>query len=258
MKRVLVWKSLARGVVLESLRRKDIWVVAILGMLAILSAGSLGFFGFDGLQMFAKDLGLTVLSLFSTIVAVLISSRQLPDEIKNRTLYPLLARPVSRFDFLFGKLIGSILVSWISFALLAVLVAVALSLFGVAFQAILLQYALLKMAGLVIICALSLMLSAQMTPSAATTLSLVLVFSSGMMTRGLTMAALGNREMAWLYTSVAAVVPQLGLFDLSSRAVNEHWSLVPLWAVSVLLGYMAIYGAAMLAISWAKFRRQPL
>ncbi|MEY4881221.1 MAG: hypothetical protein RLZ87_650, partial [Armatimonadota bacterium] len=34
---ILTYKALARSVVLESIRRKDLWVVAILGFLIILA-----------------------------------------------------------------------------------------------------------------------------------------------------------------------------------------------------------------------------
>ena len=47
------WVTLARGVLLESVRRKDLWVVAILGFLIMASAGALGFFGMRGLETFA-------------------------------------------------------------------------------------------------------------------------------------------------------------------------------------------------------------
>ena len=50
---VRIWWALARSVALESLRRKDLWVIAILGFLIMASAGALGFFGFNGLQVFA-------------------------------------------------------------------------------------------------------------------------------------------------------------------------------------------------------------
>jgi ABC-type transport system involved in multi-copper enzyme maturation permease subunit len=143
-----IWGALAQGVVLESLRRKDLWVVAILGFLIMMATGTLGFFGTQGLQVFVKDLAVSVLGLFGTIVAVLTASRMLPDEIKQRTLYPLLARPISRFDLIFGKLVGAVFVSWIAFLLLTVLTAFALLSFNVSFEPIMLQYLLCKMMGL--------------------------------------------------------------------------------------------------------------
>jgi ABC-type transport system involved in multi-copper enzyme maturation permease subunit len=252
-----VYKALARGVVLESVRRKDLWVVAILGFLILLASGALGFFGVDGLQSFAKDLAASVLSLFSAVVAVLTSCRLLPEEIKQRTLYPLLSRPISRLDLLIGKLLGAVIVTWIAFLMLCVLTAVALTTFHVHFYPIMGQYVIAKMMGLVVLCALSLAFSTYMTPQAAATLSMVLAFGSTMIVRGLIMAYNSQgHAIQWIYKFIAAVLPQLGIFDLGGRAANLDWSPVSVSVMLQLFLYMTAYTFAMVAISWAKFRRQ--
>ena len=252
-----VYKALARGVVLESIRRKDLWVVAILGFLILIASGALGFFGVEGLQSFAKDLAATVLSLFSAVVAVMTSCRLLPEEIKQRTLYPLLARPISRLDLLIGKVVGAVLVTWIAFLLLCALTAVALTTFHVAFEPIMLQYVIAKMMGLVVLCALSMAFSAYLTPQAAATLSLIFAFASGVIVRGLIMAY-GSAAPAfqWIYKLIGAALPQLGVFDLGGRAANIGWSPVSASVLAQLSIYMAAYTSAMIAIAWAKFRRQ--
>ena len=183
-----MWKALARGVLLEALRRKDLWVVAILGFIIIASAGALGFFGISGLEVFAKDLAFTVLGLFSTIIAVMTAARMLPEEIKNRTLYPLLARPISRFDLLLGKLLGAIAVTWVAFLILAALTAIALAMFHIRFEWIMVQYLVGKMLGLAVLCSVSLTLSTFMTPSAAATMSFVLALGSATIVRALVLA----------------------------------------------------------------------
>lgn len=254
-----VWWVLARGVVLESLRRKDLWVVAILGFLIISAAGLLGLFGISGLEAFAKDLAFSVLGLFSTIVAVLTASRMLPEEIRQRTLYPLLARPISRFDLLMGKLAGSVLVTWLAFWILGALTALALAMFHIRFEPLMLQYALVKMMGLVLICSISLALSAFMTPSAAATMGFVLAFGSTMIVRALVLAyQTSSPGMQFLFKVLNWLVPQYHLFDLGSRAANIGWPTVPLWVVGYLALYMALYSSSMLAISWAKFRKQAI
>lgn len=252
------WRALARGVVLDAIRRKDIWVVAIVGLLIILCAGSLGFFGFSGLQIFAKDLGLTVLGILSTIVAVATASRLLPEEVRNRTLYPLLARPISRFDFLMGKWIGAVIVSWCAFLLLAGAVALAFLIFGVSFEPILLQYLLCKMMGLALICAFALFLSTALTPSAAFTMSLIFTFAAPMLVRAITLAGLQNPSLGGFLQFVNAIVPQFNLFDISARAVYIGWSPAPTWVVLTLFAYMAIYSTALLTFSWLKFRNRPI
>lgn len=256
-KKAQIWKALARGVVLETIRRKDLWVVAILGFIIILSAGALGFFGMQGLESFAKDLATTVLGGMSTILAIVSTSRLMPDEIKNRTLYPLIARPISRFDLLLGKLIGAILVSWIAFGILSALTWVALMIFRVPFETIMAQYILAKMMGLVVVCSVTLLFSLIMTPSAATTMSFIIVLGSGMITKALVMAYDGGQTaMAPLFQFINAIVPQISLFDFGSRAANTNWGPVPLWVMGSLALYMVLYSVAMLYLSWAKFKNQ--
>ena len=251
--------ALARAVVLESIRRKDLWVVAILGFLIILSAGTLGFFGVKGLEVFAKDLAVTVLGVFGSIIAVLTSCRVLPDEVKNRTLYPLLARPITRFGLVLGKFLGAVAVSWIAFLMLAVLTAIALVIFRVPFEPIMLQYLVAKMMGLVVVCALSMALSVVLTPSAAATVGFILVFGSSMIVRALVMgydaAPPAGRA---LFKLLAAVLPQLNLFDLGGRVTYVGWGPVPLWVLGTLFSYMTLYSAAMIGLAWARFRRQAL
>lgn len=256
--KIYAWKALARGVVLESVRRKDLWVVAILGLIIMLASGALGFFGFQGLEAFAKDLGVTVLGLFSTIIAVLTATRALPDEIKNRTLYPLLARPISRFDLIMGKFLGAVAVSWISFLILALMTALALLVFNVRFEAIMLQYMVAKMLGLAVLCAVSMALSVFMTPAASATLGLVFAFGSSMMVRALVMAAASSPSLTPIFKGINAMLPQIGLFDLGGRVANSGWAPVPLWVMGALLSYAIAYGGAMLGLSWFKFRRQAI
>lgn len=252
-----IWICLARAVVLESIRRKDLWVVAILGFLIMLSAGALGFFGAQGLQVFVKDLAVSVLGMFSTAVAVLVSCRVMPEEIKNRTLYPLLARPITRFDLLFGKFLGAVAVAWIGFLMLAALTSVALLSFHVQFDLLMAQYLLGKMMGLVVVCAVGIALSMYMTPAAAATLSFVLAFGSSMLIRALVLGYdQAGPATQWIFKGLNAIVPQYGLFDFGSRAANIGWGPVPAWVVGALFGYMVVYSAVMLSLSWAKFRRQ--
>jgi Cu-processing system permease protein len=234
-----------------------LWVVAILGFLILVASGALGFFGVEGLQSFAKDLAASVLSLFSAVVAVMTSCRILPEEIKQRTLYPLLARPISRLDLLIGKLLGAVIVTWIAFLMLCVLTAVALTTFHVTFEPIMAQYVIVKMMGLVVLCALSLAFSTYMTPQASATLSLILAFGSGVIIRGLIMAySSSSASIQWIYKLVAAALPQLGVFDLGGRAANMNWSPVSTSVILQLFAYMAMYTAAMVMLSWSKFRRQ--
>lgn len=255
---LLAIRVLARGVVLDALRRKDLWVIAIVGVLILSGSSALGIFGVDGLEVFIKDLAVTVVGLFSTIAAVLTACRVLPDEIRNRTLYPLLARPISRMDLLVGKFAGAVVVSWIGFLLLAALTGIAIFFLRVSFEPVMLQYLLAKMMGLAVICAIGLGLSTCMTPNAAATLTFLLAFGSPMFARALQMAYQSQPGLGGVFQLINAILPQVHLFDMGGRAVYLHWSPVPAWVLLGLAAYMAVYTAAVLGLSWLRFRRQAL
>jgi len=257
MNKIRIWKAIARGVLLESIRRKDLWVVAILGFIIILAAGALGFFGIKGLEIFAKDLAVTVVGVFSTILAILTASRLLPEEIRNRTLYPLLSRPISRFDLLMGKLLGAVVGSWVGFLCLAALTALALATFHVQFEWVMLQYVVVKMLGLVVLCTVTLALSAYLTPQAAATISFVLAFGSSIVVRALVMSDPGPGTR-FIFQIINGLLPQYGLFDMGNRAVYVNWGPAPEWVVAALVGYMLIYSGGVMTLAWSKFRRQAI
>ena len=258
MKFRIYW-SLAKGVLLESIRRKDLWVIAILGFLVLAGSSALGFFGVSGLEVFVKDLAITVLGLFSVVIAVVTSTRVLPDEIKNRTLYPLLARPITRLDLILGKFLGAVLVTWTGFLMLAATTGLALVVFKIPFEAIMLQYILGKMMGLAMVCVVGIALSVYMTPPAATTMGFVLTMGAGSISRAL---VLGYAGASWpvqlTFKFVNAILPQVQLFDFGSRTVYFNWSPVPLWAMGTLTAYLIMYSVAMLGLTYHKLKRQTL
>lgn len=253
------YRALARGVVLESSRRKDLWVVVIVSFLILLAAGGLGIFGSKGLEIFISDLAYSVLSGFGTVITVLTACRMIPDEIRQRTLYPLLARPIRRWEFIFGKYLGALAVSWIGFAILSALVACVLLSFHVTLGVIALQYFLAKLVGLALLCAVGVSLSiCCATPAAATTITLVLAFATPLFVRGLVMAGDAGPALRPVYQVINLLLPQFQLFDLGGRAVYIGWSPIPLWIFGFLIVYASIYGCATMFGSWLSFRRRAL
>ena len=102
----------ARGAGLELLRRRDL---AVLGLFAIILLGFLAIaraIGFDNpaTGTLVLNLALTLVTGLAQLMALVTAARQLPDEFENRTIYPLLARPIHRTDILLGKW----LVAWLT------------------------------------------------------------------------------------------------------------------------------------------------
>jgi len=57
-----------------------------------------------------SDLGAAAISIYAIIVAVVLGATSLYRELELKTLFPILARPISRSEYLAGKYLGTLLV----------------------------------------------------------------------------------------------------------------------------------------------------
>jgi Cu-processing system permease protein len=57
-----------------------------------------------------SDLGAASISLYSIIVAIILGATSLYRELELKTLFPILARPIERWEYLVGKYLGTLLV----------------------------------------------------------------------------------------------------------------------------------------------------
>jgi ABC-2 type transport system permease protein len=73
-----------------------------------------------------KDTCLGVISVISTLIAIVGTAQLLPSEVENRTIYTILAKPVRRFEFLLGKFYGSVLLLVLSMLAMSMMFAAVL------------------------------------------------------------------------------------------------------------------------------------
>lgn len=64
-----------------------------------------------------SDLGAATVSIYAIIVAVVLGATSLYRELELKTLFPILARPISRTEYLVGKYLGTLLVLLVFVAL---------------------------------------------------------------------------------------------------------------------------------------------
>jgi len=95
------------GVVIKELcRRKDFYVLFVLTALITLIMGSVNFFNEDKIVRYLKEICLFLIWMSSLVIAITTTARQIPAEKENRTLFPLLAKPVTRNQLVLGKCLG--------------------------------------------------------------------------------------------------------------------------------------------------------
>ncbi len=243
---------------LEAVRRKDIYVMLILSGLIIVMTGLFNAFGVDNLRKFMIDVSLSIINVFTIIIAVLVSARQLPYEIEHRTLYPMLAKPIGRFQFLMGKFLGAIAMSTIALVMFFAVAGMVFIAFGIPMKGVFYQSIYFRWMSLFVISSMTLFLSLTFTHAANVTLSLLICIGASTFAR--TIVLIHNSLDPWrqkLVMSAYWLVPHLDIFDLSKR-VTQGWSPVPAWAVGGVTLYALIYTAIFLSLAHLRFRRKPL
>src|SRR6266513_2599404 len=71
-------------------------------------------FSFQQEFQILKDVSLGAISIFTSLLAIVATARLLPQDIEDRTVYTILAKPVPRFEYVLGKITGVLLLLAIS------------------------------------------------------------------------------------------------------------------------------------------------
>src|SRR5438874_10356856 len=88
--------ALAQVVIKELYRRKDFYVLFVLTAVITLLLGSVNFFHDDKIVRYLKEICLLLIWISALVVAIGTAARQIPAERESRTIFPLLAKPVTR------------------------------------------------------------------------------------------------------------------------------------------------------------------
>ena len=102
---------LARAALLDMVRRKDMAVAGLFlfALLFFLAAARTVGVENPATGTFLLNLSLDLVAMLTQLMTLVLAARQFPAEIENRTLYPLLARPVRRAEVLAGKWIACVI-----------------------------------------------------------------------------------------------------------------------------------------------------
>src|SRR5690348_7178919 len=98
--------AVAGVVIKEMYRRKDFYVLLMLVVVITALMGSVNFFNDDAIVRYLKEVCINLIWISSLVIAVTTMARQIPFEKEQRTIFPLLAKPISRAQLLAGKFLG--------------------------------------------------------------------------------------------------------------------------------------------------------
>ncbi len=251
--------AIVRGMVLELFRRKDFYVFLIfmLVLLGILSSQT--FFHIEGISRYMRDFGYTLVMLFSFILAVTFTAKQVPSEIEARTIYPLLAKPISRFTFIFSKFFGGVAISVISFVLFfASFILFCLGEGQKLSPVLVAQSFFLGMLFFCMVCSMVVFFSVFMTMSANIAVSFLLYFYVINFSGPLRDAVISAKGfVAAMLGTFYYLLPHFDFFDMRIR-ITHAWDPLAGWVVAAITVYTAVYCLLLLYLAAMIFRRKKL
>ena len=251
-------KALVKLSLLELWRRNDIVALVVLAIALLVPLSSAKPFGAAGATRYMDEVALLLIWAYSVFISLGAGARLFPGEFASRTIYPLLAKPVSRGALVLGKYLGAVVASWSALTFFYLLYALASGCrTGVWLPGELLQAFVLHAAFCALAVATALLGSLLLTNSANLTLSAGLLVSMFFFGRRLPEYADGlATPLAWLVKGAYVVAPHVEFFDLRQRVLHGWGGIEPLVLVAAL-AYGLCYSAALVALArWALGRKK--
>jgi ABC-type transport system involved in multi-copper enzyme maturation permease subunit len=252
--------AVANVVIKELYRRKDFYVLFVLTALVTLMMGSVTFFNDESIVRYLKEVCLLLIWISALVIAITTAARQIPFERESRTIFPLLAKPISRWEVLLGKFVGcwlasggALLVFYVFFGVVSASREHNLPI-GQYAQAIWLHW---QMLGIVI--AITLLGSVVLSTTAAN-VTIVFIVALGILFVGPYLNLVAGRlqePSSSVLSVIYYLIPHLEFFDLRDLVIHD-WPLVAWGDILLATLYGLMYTAFFLLAACVAFRRKAL
>jgi len=113
--------AIAGNTLTELTRLKAFYILLLFALVLIGGSVVMARLTFQQEFQVLKDISLGTMSFFTSLLAIIATARMLSQEIEDRTIYTILAKPVPRFEYLAGKFLGVFLLLAISVAVMGAL-----------------------------------------------------------------------------------------------------------------------------------------
>lgn len=252
--------TIAHIVLLNMLRRKDIYILIILTAATMVLLVSLDIFGLSGTTAYIMDAGLLLSWIFGWLISCTVSSREIPGEESKHTVFTILTKPLTRAQYIVGKWLGCWLAASASVSVFYLLVsAVTILMNGRIHTFTMLQALYLHILVLSVITAMGLAFSTRSNYDTAATLTLVITAVSFLLVPRIPefMAGKIGGIKSFMLMFIYNFFPHFEVFDMRRRVVHGF---EPLTAGPVVI--ITLYGCALTAMilftAWLSYRCKTL
>lgn len=249
---------IGRLTLMESARRQGFLVLMLLALALLFGAAALARFDQQVQRKVLADLCLWAIFLMSSLITVTTIVPLLPGEVEHKTLYPVLAKPVTRLQLVTGKYLGGM--TAVGAGMAAMTAAVALLEWGYvgrvdAALGFVVPFFFLEAA---ILGAVALWLSTFLSVPLAWFLSL-LVCLLGNVKASLYTTLMGQPQPPWNRAAISALytlLPDLASFNFGDALV--HHLVVPSGSLAQTAAYAVCYVWGTLLLAFYSFARREL
>ncbi len=239
----------------EAIRDRVLYLLLVFALIIIGISRLLSLLTVGDEEKIIKDVGLSAISLFGVMTAVFVGVSLVFKEIERRTVYTLLAQPVLRSQFLFGKFLGLFSVLLLNVGLMSVALFTLLLVRGEPPWS-LLPAVLLIAVELAIVTAFALLFSSLTNPVLSSVWTFA-VYAAGHLSWSLQMLRDKVPEgiARWICDGLYWILPNLKRLDLKAQVV--HGFEMPDGYVGLAAIYGLGYGVVIVALAcWAFSRKE--
>jgi ABC-type transport system involved in multi-copper enzyme maturation permease subunit len=117
-------RAIAANTFREAIRDRILYLFIGFAVVMVISSKLFGMLTVGDETKIIKDIGLASMRFFSMLIAVLMSMILISREVDNRTVFNILAKPVRRWQFIFGKYLGLVAIVGANLLLITVVLVV--------------------------------------------------------------------------------------------------------------------------------------
>lgn len=253
--------ALTFGTFREAVRNKLIYTVLAFALLVVGTSALFGTITIGNTARVIKDFGLFSLSFFGMLIAVVCGVSLLTKEIKQKTIYNILSKPISRLEFVVGKFLGLALTTSCLVSLMGLGLILFVSPFDGQIDLLMFQGVFFVLLEILIVCGLVIFYS-----SLVVTPTLISLFTIGTYIVGRSLsyflffldksAPHYSRPVALMIRLCDRLLPDLAQLDVSKLVV--YGTPVPPFQVTLALAYTGAYVVACLLLAGLIFSRREL
>jgi ABC-type transport system involved in multi-copper enzyme maturation permease subunit len=244
----------------EAIRQKLAVNLLVFALALVIASFTISTLTFGEQYRIIVDLGLSAMEIFGTLIAAFLGAGLVAGDVERKTVFPIVAKPVSRAEYVAGRYAGLVVTTTLNLAVMALFFVGVLAFYTGSFAfvretplfatlgALALQFAM--------IAAVAVLFSTFTTTTLSAIFSLSLVVAGHLASDLVRYWEKQGAAAAWIGRGLYAIVPNLEALNFKEAMVYKD--AIATSTLALAFGYGLLYTVGVVALSAAVFGRRDL